>query len=448
MKACSRRSSNRASPEHGVSTRLKAAVAGFLTVLFGGTVVYGGPEDIPVWAVPFAASLCKSEKISTETIATAMYVHGLAEYDMDTARNDEQALDVRIAFASGERLAVISRLHGSPQQSLRMIYKPALGAPEAGFVFHLAPDCSASLARLLHYDAEGRPSRLEHLDGNLDVTDLEDLNPPVPPGTDPGGVAVAHVDSGVNYLLPAIAGRLARDGEGRLIGRDFADGDDRPADLDPSRPAFFPIRHGTTVASVFIREAPKARLVPIRHPGRDFDAFADVVAFIASGPARIVLMPLGGYRAEDWNAFLEAAADHPELLFILSAGNNGRDIVAEPVYPASFGLDNAIVVTSSDAFGRIAQGSNWGADQVDLAVPGEGIEVIDHRGARGRASGSSYAAPRVAALAARLLARDPGLSTRDLKAAILDLASPLPRARSPRTRHGWIANPALEARGE
>lgn len=447
MRAYSRRSSNRVSPERGVTARITSALAGLLIALFGATA-HGARDDIPVWAIPFAASLCKNPKISSETIATAMYVHGLAEYDMETAHDEEQALDVRISFASDEKLAIVSRLHGSAQQRLRLIFQPARGATEAGFFFQLAPDCTANLARLLYFDAQGRPSRLKHLDANLEVTDEEDLNPPVPAGRDPGGVAVAHVDSGVNYLLPSIANRLARDGDGKLIGQDFSDDDDRPADLDPSRPAFFPIRHGTTVASVLLREAPEARLVPIRHPGRNFDAFADVVTFIANSPARIALMPLGGYRAEDWHAFLEAASSKPELLFILSAGNNGRDIVAEPVYPAAFGLDNAIVVTSSDAFGRIAEGSNWGADLVDLAVPGESIEVIDHRGAKGRASGSSYAAPRVAALAARLLAKNPDWSAAELKAAILELAAPLPRARSPRTRHGWIANPALEARSD
>lgn len=377
-----------------------------------------------------------------------MYVHGLSEYEMDNGQDAPGVLDVRIRFRSGERVVIISRLHGTPQQRLRLIYQPAHGDPQPGFFFQLTPDCHANLARLLYADAEGCPIRLVHLDANLEVTETENLNPPVPPGTDPGGVAVAHVDSGVNYLLSQISGRLARDTEGQILGYDFRDDDDRPADLDPSRPAFFPIRHGTSVASVLLREAPDARLIPMRHPGRQFASFAKIVEKIAAGPARIVLMPLGGYRADDWNAFRDAADRHRKLLFVFSAGNDGRDIEAEPVYPASLGLANAIVVTSSNNFGRIAEGSNWGADSVDLAVPGERIEVMDHRGVKGRASGSSYAAPRIAALAARLLKQNPKLTTGELKAAIVDLAAALPRARNPVTRHGWIANPALLAVSE
>ena len=44
-------------------------------------------------------------------------------------------------------------------------------------------------------------------------------------------------------------------------------------------------------------------------------------------------------------------------------------------------------------------------------VPAEQVEVTDFRGARGTASGSSYAVPRVAALAARLKAANPDWST-------------------------------------
>lgn len=267
--------------------------------------------------------------------------------------------------------------------------------------------------------------------------------PPVPRGDDPGGVAVALVDSGVNYTLAHIAPRLARDAQGRLLGRDFADGDDTPFDVVPGNKRKIDLHHGTSVASILLREAPRARLIPYRFHPSDHESFAAIVRHVAAGPARIVSMSLGGYREADWISFREAAAAHPELLFIVSAGNDGWNIDEKPVYPARFDLDNMIVVTSSDDFGRIPNDSNWGVRSVDVSTPGEQITTRDHQGAIKQASGSSYAVPRIAALAARFKARRPDWDAQQLKAAILATAAPSPGERRPRTRHGWIANPAL-----
>ncbi|MFL2844920.1 MAG: S8 family serine peptidase [Candidatus Puniceispirillaceae bacterium] len=94
---------------------------------------------------------------------------------------------------------------------------------------------------------------------------------------------------------------------------------------------------------------------------------------------------------------------HPHILFVISAGNDGFDIDFNPVFPASLDLENMVVVTSSDQFGRLPPQSNYGRGSVDLMVPAEKVDVFDHRGVFTTAGGSSYAAPRVAALAARYL---------------------------------------------
>jgi hypothetical protein len=298
-------------------------------------------------------------------------------------------------------------------------------------------------ARALSYSQDGRVQELILYAPDLETVEaVEALNPPVPDGTDPGGVTVAQIDSGVNYLLPEISARLARDGDGAFLGRDLWDGDARPFDGDFARSPFFPIRHGTPVASLLLQEAPEIRLLPLRYPRPDMNRMAEAVAIAAAAGARIVALPMGSSEPADWTAFAAAATDHPELLFIVSAGNDGRDIDAAPLYPASLGLDNMVVVTSADAFGRLAQGSNWGAQSVDLMVPAEGVEVIDYRGARGTASGSSYAVPRVAALAARLLGQHPDWATEDLKRALFARAAPPMERGAPKVAAGWIPNPA------
>lgn len=267
--------------------------------------------------------------------------------------------------------------------------------------------------------------------------------PPVPPGRDPGGVAVALIDSGVNYTLTHITKRLARDAHGKLIGFDFADGDTRPYDIVPGRNGAIDLHHGTSVASILLREAPAARLVPYRFHPKDYRSFASIVTHIAAGPARIAVMALGGYKEKNWQAFKQAALAHRDILFVISAGNDGRNLDKKPIYPAGFGIANAIVVASSDDFGRLPRDSNWGAQTVDVSTPGEQLVTRDHTGAIKKASGSSYAVPRIAALAARLKAVHPGWDAQALKEAIIKLAGPSPGERVPRTRYGWIANPAL-----
>ncbi|WP_420405569.1 S8 family serine peptidase [Nisaea sp.] len=333
---------------------------------------------------------------------------------------------------------------------LRMEYAaPLPGGVRPEAMVQYGPDCMPALARRLRYDAAdaARPVRLVHLQADLlTVSFVEELDPPVPPGSDPGGVTVAHIDSGVNYRLSHIADRLARDGSGASLGYDFWDMDPRPFDLDTSRSPFFPLRHGSAVAGILIAEAPGVRLVPYRYPRGKMERMAELVSAAHRAGARIVLMPLGSNDAAEWDAFRRAAEARPGMLFVVSAGNNGRDIDRAPVYPAAFPLANMITVTSADAFGRLAPGSNWGRKSVDLMVPGEGIETIDHRGAIAPASGSSFAVPRVAALAVRLLEHNPGWSTVELIEAIrVRTVRGYGRARAD-VAWGWIPNPADDGR--
>ncbi len=353
------------------------------------------------------------------------------------------------AATGGQYLTIVGAGSGAPDQRLRVLFENTPRGKAGGVFVQTTSACKTDLARVVTHDIDGRAVALTHFSNDPLVRTLaEDLNPPIPaPETlsppDDRRVAVALIDTGINYLLPRFNERLVRDASGQPIAFDFADSDPRPFDLDPTASVYFPRRHGTAVASIVLREAPDVNIVPLRYPGRAFDRFGELVEFIARSPARIAAMPLGSSRESHWKSFLDAARDNPQILFVVSAGNDGRDIDAHPVFPASAALENILTVTSSDAFGRIAEGSNWGAFHVDIAVPGERIAVIDHLGARGRASGSSYAVPRVVALAARLSADNPGWGARRLKSEIADLATPLQSDRKP-VRFGWIPNPAIE----
>ena len=303
--------------------------------------------------------------------------------------------------------------------------------------------CTIQSGRSIRLDGDAGQF-LDQLDGDLETLRwTETLQAPWPEGTDPGGVRVGLVDSGLAYDLAIFRDRLARDGDGVPVGYDYWDMDRWPYDGDVSRGPFLPIRHGTAVASVLAREAPAAALVPFRYPRPDMARMGVLVDRAATANVRILAMPLGSRRPDDWQTF-EAALRRHDILAVVSAGNDGRDIDDVPVFPAALPLDNILTVTSADGFGRLADGANWGAGHVDIMLPAENIDIVDFRGAKGTASGSSYAVPRLAALAARMLQRDPDLSAADLKARILARATPSPFERGNVVSAGWIPDPLAD----
>jgi hypothetical protein len=169
--------------------------------------------------------------------------------------------------------------------------------------------------------------------------------PPLPPGRDPGGVAIALFGTGIDYTLPEVARRLARDGEGELIGWDLADNGNRPfrpsADASPGA-----VWGGDGTALVRAVATPGRRVVPVKIDPADPRSLARATAFVARTPARIVVVPAWSRSQSDWEPFRQAALRFKDLLFVLAAGDDGKDIDREAVWPAAFGLANAFVVTA------------------------------------------------------------------------------------------------------
>jgi hypothetical protein len=141
----------------------------------------------------------------------------------------------------------------------------------------------------------------------------------------------------------------------------------------------------------------------------------------------------------------QAATRHPEILFVVAAGNDNRDIDRYPVYPAALPLDNLITVTAANADGHLARGVNWGPRTVDLMVEADGLQALDFDGRMSLVSGSSYATARVTALAACLLTARPDSSVAMLRAQIFALAR-APGAAGYVAR-GLIDNPVDRNRG-
>lgn len=363
------------------------------------------------------------------------------------SRGAELGWHRRYALHSGAALTVTRIAPGQQLREVRAVYEAPAGSETRPELLALAgPDCAIRYGRSLEYSSDGRARAIWFLHPDLSPSNAgELLDAPVPPAPDPGGVAVAHVDSGVNYLLPGIASRLARDADGAALGYDWWDMDPRPFDQNPSRSPFFPQRHGTRTASLLLEEAPFARLIPYRYPRPDMSRMAAVVDAAAKAGTRIVTLAMGSDDRPEWDAYAQAVRQHPEMLFIVSAGNDGRDLDRDPVYPAALKLANQLTVTSSENDGTLARGSNWGRHSVDLLVPAERVLVTGFDGRRIFASGASYAAARAGALAACLLAAHPQWHAKELREAMLAQARP-PGAEG-WSAHGFLPDPVARERG-
>lgn len=147
-------------------------------------------------------------------------------------------------------------------------------------------------------------------------------DPRVPPGTDPGGIAVALISTGIDYTLPHISARLARDGEGEIIGWDFADDDALPYEDGPQS-------HATALANLLLAEAPGARLIPVRIDTEQPAVLARAMAFVGRTPARLALVAVPVARQEDWEAIHQAAQHFAELLIIVPVDTTGFTHVAD-----------------------------------------------------------------------------------------------------------------------
>lgn len=305
-------------------------------------------------------------------------------------------------------------------------------------------ECELLAVNSIVYNDEGVALSL-HITRQGFPTLEQPLNPPLPevtPRLDPGAVRVALVDSGVNYTLPMINSRLARDESGQLLSKDYWDNDGLPFDAHPTGSDFRVARHGTRTASILLREAPDVALISYRYPRPDMSRMTQLVEHASVNNVAIVGLPLGGNREDQWLAFAEAARQHPHILFIASAGNNGRNIDQQPVYPASLSLDNLLVVTSADDFVVPAERVNWGRTSVDYLLPAEQLSAIDFDGSEVAVSGSSYAVPRAVAMAARMKQANPNWQAPELIAEFSRRYADGASARY--VNGGYIADPLLE----
>ncbi len=198
--------------------------------------------------------------------------------------------------------------------------------------------------------------------------------------------------------------------------------------------------HGTAVAGIIAAVAnnqkgitgvcPNAKIYPATcFNGGGKASVLDIVAQIDNSiqkGAKVINCSWGGFLCTDspidsllFKAFQRAALN--DVLVVCSAGNptnlDGLDIDSYNYFPANFDLPNIISVMSSDALDNPL--GNYGAENVDIAAPGENIFTTVSQDNYDYVSGASFAVPQVSAAAAQLWSVYPELTAVEVKEKII-----------------------------
>lgn len=119
---------------------------------------------------------------------------------------------------------------------------------------------------------------------------------------------------------------------------------------------------------------------------------------------------------EEAKSFLKSA---PNTLFIFAAGNDGENNDVYPTSPTNVVGENKISVAATLGNQELANFSNYGVINVEVAAPGVGIISTSPGGKYIPVSGTSQAAPFVAGVAGAVKDLNPALDFRAIKKIIL-----------------------------
>lgn len=198
------------------------------------------------------------------------------------------------------------------------------------------------------------------------------------------GMLVAVIDTGIDYDHPCLRNRV-------VLPDSYAD--------DPVKDA---ADHGTHVAGIIADCTPEAvKIMPLKVSTDSKDAGSQIAAAIyyaVENGAKVINISL--VTSSETSKEIANAVDHAfdtGCVVVAAAGNHGDR--TERYSPAD--AKNAIVVTAVDRFSKVLSDSNYG-DTITVAAPGAEIVSTISGGGYDKKSGSSMAAPFVAAAAAML----------------------------------------------
>jgi RHS repeat-associated protein len=240
---------------------------------------------------------------------------------------------------------------------------------------------------------------------------------------------IAVIDSGIDFTHPDLKNNQWTNnnpsGSGDLHGWDYISESSVIADEQG---------HGTAVAGIIAAEGNnslgvtgvmwRASLMSLRvldntGTGDIADAVEAIDYAVAHG-AHVINLSWGTNGESMALKDAIERAIRRNVVVVCSAGNGGRDLDANPYYPASFNLKYLISVAASNNSDQLAGWSNWGARTLTVAAPGTDILTTQSGGGYWTVTGTSAAAPIVTGIAGLLRTMRPHGSVSVITKSIAD----------------------------
>ena len=223
------------------------------------------------------------------------------------------------------------------------------------------------------------------------------------------------------------------------IGWDFKEEDEMPYDYGESLPAILAesFHHGTIMAGIISRDSDDIAILPVRL-FKESKKYYDAIQYAFRRGSKIVNCSFGSDYKSEYKALSSAIKDHPDMLFVVAAGNESRNIDVEPAYPASFDHSNMIVVAAADIKGELWREPNYGVVSVDVAALGTDT-ALEPENSKGLSTGTSIATAQVSRIAAKIKFLNPQLTPEQIIAIIGNSVTQIPNFKG-KVRYGGIVN--------
>jgi len=249
-------------------------------------------------------------------------------------------------------------------------------------------------------------------------------------------IVVAVIDTGADPNHPDLKRNLWRDPNNpKAFGKDFVNNNGFPVDTHG---------HGTHVSGIIgsivdqktgmSGVAPNITVLPVKYysptaggAGNLANTIKALNWAIDQEGVRIINYSGGGpeFCADEYKAIKRA---RDKGILIVAAAGNERSNIDHPsnaYFPASYGLDNILVVAATDIQNHLLPTSNYGLKKVHVAAPGDNIFSTISGGGYTLMTGTSQATAFVSGLSALILSENPNLNPQQVRAIISKTTDPI-----------------------